>query len=127
MARPRKPTELHLLEGTFRPDRHGEKPEATPATDPPTPMRKLSRRKQQVWDEKIATVPWLTQSDAMMAMMLVELYCEWEKAPLQFPTTRLQALNKLCNDLGLSSVARTRVKIPEGKKPKSPNDDFFDD
>jgi len=32
-GRPRKPVELHLLQGTFRPDRHGPRPKPAAASD----------------------------------------------------------------------------------------------
>lgn len=127
MARPRKPDHLHVVEGTFRPDRHGEPPSMQPADNPPTPMRKLTKRKQQIWDEQIKEVPWLTTFDSMMCTVFVELYAQFEKAPVGFPTSRVNALARIANDLGLTALSKSRVKIPEGKRPPNENDLFFDD
>jgi P27 family predicted phage terminase small subunit len=51
-GRPPKPTSLHVLDGTFRPDRHTEVavPEAEPGHCPPPDS--LSEAARRVWEER---------------------------------------------------------------------------
>ena len=48
MARPRKPVEAHLRDGTYRPDRHGKPMAIGGMVAPPRP-RYFTRQEQQLW------------------------------------------------------------------------------
>jgi hypothetical protein len=70
-GRKRKPTEMRVIEGTFRKDRHGAAPEVEPGF-PEAPAH-LTERQKQLW----VTFPrraWITESDWMQVNGAVALF-----------------------------------------------------
>lgn len=61
-GRKRKPTELKVLEGTFRADRHGDAPQVK-GQFPPAPAH-LSKAERELW-ETLPRVPWIVESDTL--------------------------------------------------------------
>lgn len=59
-GRKRKPTELKVLEGSFRADRHGDAPQVK-GQFPQAPAH-LSKREAELW-ETLPRVPWIVESD----------------------------------------------------------------
>lgn len=77
-----KPTELHLLEGTFRPDRHGARPVAPgPGLFPeldreiPKPPANLQGAALTIWTETVRELEKLGTLDSADRGILA-LYCE---------------------------------------------------
>ena len=106
-----KPVKLHLVDGTFRPDRH-----AAPAeTDPQGPLErpaKLNGRAAQLWDTYMARAHWLTWADGPKALMWVHMQAEFERSPAKMVASRIGQLRALGSELGLDPASRARIKAP---------------
>lgn len=105
MARRRKSTDLHLVTGTYRRDRHGPGgPPRQPVQDNGIlPPKRLKKRQQELWDKHIRILPGLHVVDAAKCHLWVELQAEFERAPERMPATRLTQLRLLGKDLGMGS------------------------
>jgi hypothetical protein len=120
-----KPDHLHVVDGTRRKDRHGdpdENPEPPTNTEGLDPPKKLSKRKQELWDQYIRWTPWLTQFDVPTAHMWVELRAEFERSPAKFVAARIGQLRALTSELGLNHLKAATSNPSTGK----PNDELFD-
>lgn len=82
MPRPKKPVEQHVIDGTYRPCRHGELPDAVQAwakgdADSPGEPEKpdgLSEPASKMWDRVLLTrTGTIWPSDAP----ILAVYCEW--------------------------------------------------
>ena len=124
IGRPPKPTMRHLVEGTYRPDRHGKRGSlpATPATDAPlgSPLASLGDEERAVWLEVAGLATWLRAPDRLALETYVRLKA-MERADLAgMSGAQLAAMNKLAGALGLNPAERARLQIQE---PRVPNDD----
>jgi len=116
MGRPRKPTAQLELEGAFkrnpqrRKEREGEPVVATRVRPAPKRMDQAARA---IWSRVARTAYWLTEADrdALEVFCLLKVEAEANLAGMQ--ASRISVLNKTLNDLGLTPVARTKVKAPE--------------
>jgi P27 family predicted phage terminase small subunit len=72
-GRPRKPAKLHLLDGSYREDRHGAEPEATGIPVKPTALKGAASK---LWDE---LVPRFITSGIVTAWDTSTLFamCQW--------------------------------------------------
>ena len=70
-GRKRKPTELKVLEGSFRKDRHGDEPRVT-GVFPPAPAH-LSEAERRLW-ETLPRVPWIVESDTIAVNAAVSIF-----------------------------------------------------
>ena len=120
-----KPTQLRLVDGSFRKDRHGAKAEAVKSVAAATAaFGKLERPKwlkgeaRKAWDEYIAPATWLDGSRAPAAIVFCELWAEFREAPSRMVAPRLAQLRNTMSDLGLTDE-RNRVLQAED------NDEFF--
>ena len=131
MPRPRKPTVVHRLEGTWRPDRHAGRQEPPAGLDPSKPPKWLSKEVRAVWREVLASAPpgLYGSADAM----LVGLYETAIPAtqPARDPDIPARELRiheshiaLLGRSFALSPLSRTRFDIPSGPAPPSEPDEF---
>lgn len=100
-GRNKKPTALHVLQGTFRKDRHGEgeTPEAPVGT--PTPPGKLSATARAEWDRMVArltTTRALTVVDDAVLYQYACLFAEVEEQKGE-----AARLRKLSSDLKVAA------------------------
>lgn len=122
-----KPPHLHLINGTHRPDRHGDEAIAKAAvTQAAAAFGKLERPKglsaavRKIWDRYIAPAGWLDGSREPAAIAFCELFAEFQASPARFPASRHSQMRGFAADLGLTDM-RNRPK------PDAPADEFFDD
>jgi hypothetical protein len=102
-----KPTRLHLVDGTYRPDRH---PEAEPQPDGPIRKpAKLRGRAGELWDEFIARAHWLTWADGPKALSWCHLQAEFERSPTKMVASRIAQLRGLGSELGFDPTSRARM------------------
>lgn len=123
----RVPDNILKLRGTYRPDRHGEE-ENKPTVDERLP-------EAPIWLNELAVDEWrrvtrvLDEADVLRAtdMVVLAAYCNaYSKLIMRgmdFTATDLCQLRGLCNDLGLTPVARCKLRAPS-KKKKSEFDGF---
>ena len=135
-GRKRKPPALHLLQGTFRKDRHGPRP--ADGAEPSATLVSTSRpkylrgRAAALWGEVAALCWWLTATDSFKAGMWCALQAEFERGPAKMTAARINALRALGSELGLDPATRARMQV--GRRTSSGdgfedylNRRFFDD
>jgi phage terminase small subunit len=97
-GRNKKPTQLHMLRGTYRSDRHGDHQTPDPSVGTPTRPRKLSGVARAEWTRmiaRLADVRTLRTIDDAWLYQYVQLYAETEAiAADQAARRQLQALLK---------------------------------
>lgn len=74
MGRPRKPIEKHVLDGTFRADRHGPAPDDLGAVRPPAKPADLGGAAGEFWDRLLAVLTGVVRERD--GEQLAEL-CRW--------------------------------------------------
>lgn len=130
-AKPKAP-ELHVVNGTDRPDRHGD-PDKVPAADGRPeklkPPKRFPRKAQrELWETYIEGTPWLTLYDVPNAYLWVMLYEEFLRDPGAFVASKIAQMRALGSDLGLDPASRVRLGANgKGKSNKGKNDHHFDD
>lgn len=87
------------------------------------PHQKLTKRQQELWDEYIIRIPWLTHLDRPKAYMWVR-EMETYETDKYLPASAKANLRSLSSDLGMDAPSRTRVK-PSDAKTKE--EKYFDD
>ena len=121
-----KPSALHVVEGTFRPSRHG----TTPAVDlaAPGPLVKpkyLKGAAGRVWDEVVPQLTWLTPVDATALAAWCALEAERRADPAGMLAARLTQWRCLMAELGLTVAGRTRIGASTEKPDEDPTDKYF--
>ena len=128
-GRKRKPYERRVVEGNFRPDRHGVSP-ATGGQFPDPPAR-LTDLERELWLE-LPRPSWIAESDVVALTALVSLYAkileirkkQAEKWRLTYVTQEGQLWGRLLGALsllGLTPADRSKVA------PTRPNVQATDD
>jgi len=147
-GRPRKPTRLKVLEGTYRPDRA---PQSEPQPDPSTPSCPtwLHPEAQREWRRLVPHLEelgLLTQVDRAALAAYCQLYARWWQAEreiekhgmvqytdtgyaVQRPevgvsNTALTQMRRYLVEFGLTPAARTRIDAPTA--PDKPRNAFAD-
>ncbi len=78
----RKPTELHVLEGTYRKDHHGD-PHSVPASGEPEPPTTLSAEERAYWDHIVPILLGMgvaKKADTDEIVKMCRWWVEWNKA-----------------------------------------------
>ena len=127
MGNKAKPTNVHLLKGTYRKSRHGKVEEKPQVTD-------TIKRTPPTWLPKKAKVEWkriikvmlnsnvLTNADTSTLSQYCLLYSELQEQKEKFPSGKHTQLRLCAVELGLTPSARGRITIPNGNK--EPDDNF---
>jgi phage terminase small subunit len=133
-GRPRKPIELHKAQGSYRPDRHGNRREA-PATGDLSAQAApthLSEAERQVWRQVLNVAParLLKSADASLLAAYCSAVARHRRASVaywQSPLTdekghvtslsrelaRLELIiARLGGEMGLSPLGRTKISAP---------------
>lgn len=123
-----KPPFLRLVDGTHRPDRHGDAEATRNAAakaagkfGPLTKPKRLKPAAARAWDEWIAPAWWLDDSRGAAAIAFCELWQEFRFSPANFPASKHSQMRAYMADLGLTDQ-RNRPEKPAGGK-----DEFFGD
>jgi hypothetical protein len=128
MTRGRKPKAPHLrlVEGTHRPDRHGDPEKARDAVaaaaaafGPLERPKHLKGFAKEAWVRYIAPSTWLDGSREPAAIAFCELWSEFRSAPARFPSAKHTQLRGLMGDLGITDHRRRPVA-------ELASDEFFD-
>ena len=85
-GRKRKPTALHLLQGSYREDRHGPLPadgaEPSSTLASTTRPKYLRGRAAGLWDELVSLCSWLAVTDGWKVGNWCSLQAEFERGPV---------------------------------------------
>ena len=125
-GRKRTPAELHVVRGSFRKDRHGEQPDATPSDR--NVVKKpayLKGRAGRIWNARapaLAALGVLQRNDAEMFGIWCTLAAEFEESPSAMNAARISQLRGLAASFGLSPSDRQHI-VPN----RQPAPDEFDE
>jgi phage terminase small subunit len=123
-GRPRKSVEQHVLDGTYRKDRHGPlTPENTPATAPPPPVpSNLTTAERAAWKQLTALLAGVVKPRDTPT--LVEL-CRW-MARADLIAVALAAVKPgakgFAQLLTAAAIATDKVAVLSGRFGLSPSD-----
>lgn len=115
MPRPRKPQHLHIVQGTFRRDRHGPRdaePEVfLPLGDPPAGWNAGAKT---LWHELAAQVPAgvATGCDRTMFEVLIRLVAKMREGPDVMTPALAAQIRTACAVFGMTPADRSRVMVP---------------
>lgn len=119
MARPRKPTHLHVINGTSEshPERMRErKDEPVDERALGNPPAKWKAAQKNAWKEIAALAPWLRKADRIAVEVAAELLCVLrENGPMRMPTPLLARFETMLGRLGLTPADRSKVKEERSK------------
>ncbi|WP_441228053.1 hypothetical protein AB7813_08860 [Tardiphaga sp. 20_F10_N6_6] len=110
-ARGRKPKNSHLrlVDGSHRPDRHGNAGAVREAVEqsassfgPLSRPRSFKGITRDAWQRYIVPAVWLDASREPAAIAFCELWGELRRAPVSFPASRHSQLRAYMADLGLT-------------------------
>lgn len=120
-GRPRKPTEAHLLAGTYRADRHGPRPgDAEDGISPPAKPADLGGDAAALWDELAALLAGTVR--AADALQLAEL-CRWWATVRRIRTALDKAqpgslrCSRLMGQISTAAAAADRIASRFGLTP----------
>lgn len=125
MKRGRKPqsVKLHLVNGTFRADRHGSEEKQRAEASKSGKLSKppwLKGDGAKAWKKWIDPATWLDIHKEPAAIAFCTLWAEFQRAPTAFQAAKHTQMRAYMSELGLSDP-RNRAE------PEHPQDDFFDD
>lgn len=115
MARPRKPTALHVLTGSIDhdpgrfADRAGEPQDDRPLGPPPESLRPAQRA---AWMEIDRLAPWLAQADRIAVEVAATLVARFRIDPGTMPPALYTRLETMLGRLGLTPSDRSKVSAP---------------
>ncbi len=126
MARPKTPTRILTLKGTFKknPSRaRFNEPEPNAEFDP-APPKHLTARQKKTWQEIVKAVPAgvLSDADQFHVEIVSCLLAEFRELKGVMDSARITRLAMELGKLGLNPSARAGMSIPEPRKP-NPFDD----
>ncbi|HKR56322.1 MAG TPA: hypothetical protein VJS20_08470 [Gemmatimonadales bacterium] len=113
MARPRKPTSVLRLTGAFKnhPERERDRENEPVVTEPlGEPPDKLDEAQAARWNEFAGWCPWLTVADRFVTEMACRLVMKIRNGEAKAPEYAI--LRGYLSDLGMTPVARSKVKVP---------------
>lgn len=117
----RKPTAMHLVEGTLNVTRHADRANEPKPTGRPVKPKSVRGRASQLWDEYFDIGYWLTEADSQTFALWCRLTAMIEKEFKRVPASMHAQVRAYGASLGFDPVSRSRINI----KPK--NDEKPDD
>ena len=121
MPKPRKPTDLHIVNGTYRPTEHADRAdEPTPKGEPVRP-KFLRGKAAAIWDHYAEVGYWLTEADSHALAMWSSLCVEMERGVSKMVASRIAQWRNLASELGFLPGSRSRINVgaalgkPKGK------------
>ncbi len=115
MSRPRKPTSLHVVSGTFRKDRHGDRVGepvvAEPLGSPPAGWPIAAK---MMWAELADYIPpgVATKADRVMFETLLRLVAKMRENSEALTPALAAQIRTACGCFGMSPADRSRVSAP---------------
>lgn len=125
MARPRKPTAIHVLKGTAEkhPDRmreRGNEPQPTGGIGP-CPTR-LGPQVAEAWDSLVdGCAPGvLTSMDRVALQLAATLLARFWADPMECDVKIVGRLHSLLGSMGMTPADRSKVVVPKSAKAENP-------
>ena len=115
-GRPRKSTLQLLTQGTYRPDRHGDR-SLSPAAPLGQPPKHLSPEQRRCWREVAGSATWLRHPDRGLLEIYVQLMVQQRSSFADMSAAKLSLLVGLGARLGLGPNDRARLTPQPEPKP----------
>lgn len=129
MARPRKPTAVHMLTGAMEhnPARFADRANEPRITTPLGPPREgMEPEARAAWHEIERLAPWLTQADRLAVEMAACLLVQFRVAGVRdMPPQNMSRLETLLGRLGLTPSDRSKVAMPAAPARENPFHKFI--
>ena len=128
MGRRRKPTALHVVEGTFNATRHKDRdkePQPSGKVKKPPFVKGRSAKLWKQYAPDLEAKGVLTAWDVDMFGAWCCLMAELQIEPRLFTAAKLSQLRALASEFGLTPPARARLKTGADEKEKDPAEAFF--
>ncbi len=122
MPAKKTPHNLKLLQGNYRPSRHGAIPDQLVCTYPEIPSY-FNKRLIQIWIEVKNILEPHGYVDIVHSLT-VEMYCKLlheSRTNTEFSAARLTQLRLMAADLGMTPVSFERMPRPKKDKDDTPN------
>lgn len=120
-GRPLKPTALKLIDGTFRPDRHGP-PSAEPQPEgTPDKPKWLKGRASKVWDQyapELIRLKVLTSVDGHSFGLWCQLAAKVERK--DYTAAEIAQFRMIGSEFGIGAASRARLGTRDDKETKDP-------
>lgn len=124
-GRKKLPKNVHLLHGTHRPDRHGDRDDQQielPIKAPPCP-RFLNKEARKEWRRIVRILKdknVLTELDRAVMAQYCQLWSEMEKMGDEFQAAKHTQLRVCAAELGLTPSSRTSLIPGSSRKKENP-------
>ena len=123
MPRPRKPTPLHMIQGTLRTTRHRDrKDEPTVSESLGGPPLGFPAEAKLLWAEVQSYIPAgvATKADRIMFEVLLRLVAKMREGPESMTPALAAQIRTACAAFGMTPADRSRVSAP-----RSPEENPF--
>ena len=126
-GRPPKPTQLHVVQATFRSGRHAGRDDEIQPDGAPKKPGFLKGRAARIWKEYAGRCFWLTGADSHTFAVWCVLGAELERGVEKVPAARIAQWRGLGGDLGISPSARAKISAAQRpKRPRTKTNEYFD-
>jgi len=133
-GRPKKPTECHIIEGTFNSSRHSNRPTVVAENSKPIAPFKLDPDVQEVWDFYINRLPWNSETESDSFLMFCDLAADCRKS-LQGLNTKytwspalMAQYKSIRTELGIGYAEQMKMTMPKkGGEIENKELEHFDD
>ncbi len=115
MSRPRKPTKLHLISGSYRKDRHGDRDSEPEITEPlGGPPESWPITAKLLWAELADLIPpgVATKADRLTFELLCRLVGVMRTGTEGLTPALAAQIRTCCAVFGLTPADRSRVSVP---------------
>jgi phage terminase small subunit len=136
MGRPRKPVESHIDSGTYRPSRHGPRPDPDEVTPPPAKPDGLDPLADAMWDRLARQLVGVVRDrDAAVLEQMCRWWSRWQEVEEVLSTrkpgtngyTQLLVASGICSDkfdrlasrFGLTPADRAKIRAEVVVKPRA--------
>jgi len=123
MPQRKKPTSLHVLQGTYQKCRHEGNSDIEASVGQPEKPDWLTGQASKEWDKTIEVLSeagYLAKTDSMALATYCELVAEFSANPPDFPAGKLGQLRLLMADLGMTPSARAKMPVQKDDDEGNP-------
>ena len=121
-----KPTQLHIVDGTYRPGRHAVQAENEPQPEGAlTKPKWLKGKPGRIWDDWAPKLDWLTEVDSPALALWCGLEAEVQADLLDMTASRISQWRTLASELGMMPAGRARIGASGKKKKADPTEQYF--
>ena len=111
MGRPRKPTHLHAVDGTYNVTKHADRVNEPQPAGALVKPKWLKGRAAKLWDEYSSIGYWLTAADSHSLATWCGLAAEISAGLKNVTSSRISQYRALGSELGFLCASRSRINV----------------